>query len=153
MRRTHFLPLVLFSLLELSSAARVLNNRNEQLPTPRIQPFEKRWKRWSLPTLSTELKNQPRGSGPRKISSSAVSEGLRNSIASGLAAARSKTLLAPFDTIKTVQQQMRQEMGAKTLSFSEAARLVMKRPKGVFELYVSKERQILSCKFKTRRLI
>ena len=68
---------------------------------------------------------------------SAASEGFRNSLASGLAAACSKTILAPFDTIKTVQQQARQGMGGKGLSFVDAAALVVSRPKGIFELYVS----------------
>jgi len=43
--------------------------------------------------------------------------------------------LAPFDTIKTVQQQARQGVGAKALSFVEAAGLVVRRPRGIFELY------------------
>lgn len=78
-----------------------------------------------------------RGGGrPKKNSlASAASEGFRNSLASGLAAACSKTILAPFDTIKTVQQQARQGMGGKGLSFVDAAALVVSRPKGIFELY------------------
>lgn len=69
---------------------------------------------------------------------SATSEGFRNSLASGLAAACSKTILAPFDTIKTVQQQARQGMGGgKGLSFVDAVGLVVRRPRGIFELYVS----------------
>ena len=75
-------------------------------------------------------RDKPRGS------SSAAAEGLKNSVASGLAAACSKALLAPFDTIKTVQQQVLQEgSGAKALSFSEAARLITSRPRGFLELY------------------
>jgi hypothetical protein len=50
--------------------------------------------------------------------------------------------LAPFDTIKTVQQQARQGVGAKALSFVEAAGLVVRRPRGIFELYVSTHRSI-----------
>ena len=37
--------------------------------------------------------------------SSAAINGFKNSISSGLAAGCAKTLLAPFDTIKTIQQQ------------------------------------------------
>ena len=78
--------------------------------------------------------------------SSAAAEGFKNSIASGLAAACSKTLLAPFDTIKTMQQQVRSgtNVGSavsvasgKSLTLLEAARLIMDRPKGFLELYVS----------------
>ena len=85
------------------------------------------------------LPDKCRGGGrPKKNSlASAASEGFRNSLASGLAAACSKTILAPFDTIKTVQQQARQGMGGKGLSFVDAAALVVSRPKGIFELYVS----------------
>ncbi len=65
----------------------------------------------------------------------AVWEGLKNSMASAMAAASSKTLLAPFDTIKTIQQQ---EMnGGSPLSFAQAVRQISSRPKGFLELYVS----------------
>lgn len=67
--------------------------------------------------------------------SSAAMNGLKNSIASGLAAACAKTLLAPFDTIKTIQQQAGN--GGKALRMGEAARIIMARPKGFLELYVS----------------
>ena len=55
-------------------------------------------------------------------------------MASGLAAACSKTILAPFDTIKTMQQQS--VHGGKALGIVEAAKLIMARPKGFLELYV-----------------
>ena len=64
----------------------------------------------------------------------AVANGIKNFLASGLAAACSKTILAPFDTIKTMQQQSIN--GGKALSILEAARLIMSRPKGFLELYV-----------------
>jgi len=58
-------------------------------------------------------------------------------MASGLAAACSKTLLAPFDTIKTMQQQVVREsaIGEKALGFVEASKLIMRRPNGFMELY------------------
>jgi len=65
--------------------------------------------------------------------SSATVNGIKNSIASALAAGCSKTLLAPFDTIKTIQQQARN--GGKTLSLIEATRLISSRPRGFLELY------------------
>jgi hypothetical protein len=73
---------------------------------------------------------------PTKKSSAAIN-GIKNSIASGMAAGCAKTILAPFDTIKTVQQQA--TSGGKALGLMEAARAVMSRPKGFLELYVSTE--------------
>eukprot|EP00547_Thalassionema_nitzschioides_P016287 CAMPEP_0194249876 /NCGR_PEP_ID=MMETSP0158-20130606/21640_1 /TAXON_ID=33649 /ORGANISM="Thalassionema nitzschioides, Strain L26-B" /LENGTH=289 /DNA_ID=CAMNT_0038986521 /DNA_START=56 /DNA_END=922 /DNA_ORIENTATION=- len=64
---------------------------------------------------------------------SATVEGLKNSMASALAAACSKTLLAPFDTLKTVQQCHRSS--GKALSMIEASKLIMARPKGFREFY------------------
>jgi len=61
-------------------------------------------------------------------------EGLKSSLASALAAGCSKTLLAPFDTLKTVQQHYRKSSGM-ALSFWEAVQLVMARPKGFLEFY------------------
>lgn len=65
--------------------------------------------------------------------SSAVTEGLKNTLASGLAAACSKTILAPFDTIKTVQQDV---MGGTSLSFVQAVKKICGREGGVGNLYV-----------------
>jgi hypothetical protein len=62
--------------------------------------------------------------------------GIKNSIASALAAATSKLLLAPLDTIKTLQQSQRAS-GQATLTVLETARLIAQRPKGFLELYVS----------------
>lgn len=64
--------------------------------------------------------------------SSAVAEGLKNTLASGLAAACSKTILAPFDTIKTVQQHVE---GGRSLGLLEASRRVTSRPGGALNLY------------------
>eukprot|EP00565_Helicotheca_tamesis_P001044 CAMPEP_0185738896 /NCGR_PEP_ID=MMETSP1171-20130828/34122_1 /TAXON_ID=374046 /ORGANISM="Helicotheca tamensis, Strain CCMP826" /LENGTH=364 /DNA_ID=CAMNT_0028410281 /DNA_START=210 /DNA_END=1304 /DNA_ORIENTATION=- len=66
-------------------------------------------------------------------SSSAVTEGLKNSLASGLAAACSKALLAPFDTIKTVQQKYRGS--GEALGFMDAVSVICKRKGGIWELY------------------
>ena len=63
---------------------------------------------------------------------SAVAEGLRSTLASGLAAACSKTILAPFDTIKTVQQHA---TGGKPIGMIEACRRVASRPGGAANLY------------------
>jgi len=68
--------------------------------------------------------------------SSATVEGFKNSMASSLAAACSKTILAPFDTLKTVQQYHRSS--GKSLSLIEASKIIIARPKGFLEFYVSK---------------
>lgn len=61
--------------------------------------------------------------------------GVKNSLASALAAASSKLLLAPLDTIKTLQQSQR-ATGQASLSVVQAARAILQRPKGFLELYV-----------------
>lgn len=68
-------------------------------------------------------------------SSSAWMVGLKDSVASALAAACSKTILAPFDTIKTIQQQYQSPNGA-SLGFFPACRIIMKRPGGFWNFYV-----------------
>ena len=65
--------------------------------------------------------------------------GFKNSLASGLAAGCSKLLLAPFDTIKTMQQAALVS-GGVPLSISKAAQEILKRPKGFLEFYVSPNR-------------
>ena len=92
-----------------------------------------------LPILSKKTTNnvvvKKSTSTRTHVTSSAAINGIKNSIASGLAAACSKTALAPFDTIKTVQQQARN--GGKALGLIEAAKVILSRPKGFLELYVS----------------
>ena len=63
--------------------------------------------------------------------------GIKNSLASALAAGCSKLILAPFDTIKTLQQHSRTADAANPLSLVQAAQVILKRPKGFLELYVS----------------
>jgi hypothetical protein len=62
--------------------------------------------------------------------------GVKNALASALAAACSKIILAPFDTIKTMQQHSRTSVAPLTLV--QATQEILKRPKGIMELYVSK---------------
>lgn len=91
---------------------------------------------------SSLLSNFPRCGGaassegisskPVRAKSDAAIEGLKNTLASGMAAACSKTILAPFDTIKTVQQHVE---GGKPLGLFEAARRITNRPGGVRNLY------------------
>ena len=58
-------------------------------------------------------------------SSAAITEGWKNSLASGLASVCAKVLLQPFDTIKTVQQH-----SPETLSLLQAIQSVLNRPSG-----------------------
>ena len=71
-------------------------------------------------------------SSPSKKSSDAI-EGLKNSLASALASLCAKSLLQPFDTIKSVQQHHQ----GQPLSFLAAARMITTRPGGAgpLELY------------------
>jgi solute carrier family 25 S-adenosylmethionine transporter 26 len=82
-------------------------------------------------TRGGESKSKPIGR------SSATMNGLKNSAASALAAGCSKALLAPFDTIKTMQQQARNANGgiSKSLSLMDTAKLIQSRPRGFVELY------------------
>jgi len=140
-RREKMLPvrghqlLVILSLLCISLFADVVCAAGALLQR---QPLTPSWSsRRRVPVPLDQIRGGG-GEGEEKTggSSSAAAEGLKNSIASGLAAACSKTLLAPFDTIKTVQQQViQQEAGGKALSFGAAARLITSRPKGFLELY------------------
>jgi hypothetical protein len=73
---------------------------------------------------------------PRTADSAWVG-GMKNSLASALAAGCSKIILAPLDTIKTLQQHSRSSVSADPLSMIGAAKVILSRPKGFWELYVS----------------
>jgi hypothetical protein len=62
--------------------------------------------------------------------------GVKNFAASGMAAACSKLILAPFDTIKTIQQHSRSSSAGKALSFLQATQVILQRPNGFLEFYV-----------------
>eukprot|EP00934_Nitzschia_sp_Nitz4_P003134 Nitzschia sp. Nitz4//scaffold18_size181773//44679//45938//NITZ4_001903-RA/size181773-snap-gene-0.271-mRNA-1//-1//CDS//3329539975//3124//frame0 len=59
---------------------------------------------------------------------------MKNSLASALAAASSKLILAPLDTIKTLQQTHMAGSHA-SLTLWQATQQILQRPKGVMELY------------------
>lgn len=63
-------------------------------------------------------------------------DGLKNSLASALAAAFSKIILAPFDTIKTLQQYHQSSSSMPSLTLLEAARVISERPGGFLNFYV-----------------
>jgi len=96
--------------------------------------------------------SKPLTSSPSSsLSTSATVTGIKSFVASGLAAACAKTLLAPFDTIKTMQQQHqlasldnirsavintgKEQPQKAALGLFETARSIMARPGGVWELY------------------
>lgn len=72
---------------------------------------------------------------PPKYAEAAWLSGLKNSLASSLAAASSKIILAPFDTIKTLQQHSRSSASANPMKLVDAAQILLQRPRGVLELY------------------
>ena len=72
--------------------------------------------------------------------SAAWVDGLKNSLASALAAAFSKTILAPFDTVKTLQQYYQSTPSMPSLTLLEAAKVIMKRPGGFINFYVRRNK-------------
>ena len=69
--------------------------------------------------------------------------GVKNSVASALAAGCSKLILAPFDTIKTLQQHSRTTTlaaaggsSSSSMTLLAAAKKIASRPKGFLEFYV-----------------
>lgn len=97
----------------------------------------------ALPSARKTINSIPRGGrtkstttiqtpASKRSNNNAVTKGLKNTLASGLAAACSKTILAPFDTIKTVQQHVE---GGKSLGMFEAGRRITSRPGGIRNLY------------------
>ncbi|KAL7554466.1 hypothetical protein ACHAWF_017912 [Thalassiosira exigua] len=131
-------PVILLSMLLLASAQSVAASARFGIGKKIARP--------PPPTAATfDIEPVPRGGGRTSASaaqakasteppsqSTAAIEGLKNTLASGLAAACSKTILAPFDTLKTVQQHVE---GGKSLGLLEAGRSVVARPGGVLNLY------------------
>lgn len=114
-----------------------------QASAAHLTPSRRRWQhlQWNSQQQSAQETKKPGARNPRtdmmmvRGGEAAWKSGIKNSMASALAAATSKLLLAPLDTIKTLQQSQRAS-GQATLTLLEAAKEIMKRPKGVFELYV-----------------
>jgi hypothetical protein len=101
------------------------SSRRHKQSTTRLPPIQQH---------ETALLESKRRGG---ASSSAWMVGLKDSVASALAAACSKTILAPFDTIKTIQQQYTCPSGNGSLGFLPACRLICSRPNGFWSMYVS----------------
>lgn len=76
--------------------------------------------------------NQTQTQNRSDESTSAVMVGIKNAVASGLATAVSKSMLAPFDTLKTVQQN---HQLAGQLTLFEAFQQVTSRKGGYGQLY------------------
>jgi len=126
-------------LLSLSAAilptvSALPNNETPLLPMTKRQRNKRKSTIASSSPRTTILPITPRGGGGGGGgTSSAVMDGLKNSLASGMAAACSKTLLAPFDTIKTVQQKY--SNSGEALGFLDAVSVIVQRKKGFWELY------------------
>lgn len=82
-------------------------------------------------------KNAPSNNNSYNKSEAAWVSGIKNSLASAMAAASSKIILAPFDTIKTLQQHSRCSVSGNPLTLMQAAQTIVQRPRGFLELYVS----------------
>lgn len=80
-------------------------------------------------------KNVNETTAPNNLVEAAWVSGVKNSLASALAAGCSKLILAPFDTIKTLQQHSRTSAAATPLSLVQATQAILQRPRGVLELY------------------
>ena len=105
------------------SSALVQNNNNEDDP--------------SLEDLLLEYRGG--AAAAAVVTEKAWVDGLKNSLASALAAAFSKIILAPFDTIKTLQQYHQSTggtSGGASLSLLQAAREISSRPGGFVNFYV-----------------
>ncbi|KAL7442374.1 hypothetical protein ACHAXH_006365 [Discostella pseudostelligera] len=89
-------------------------------------------RRTSMPSTSTKSATSATTTQSSSSSTTALSEGLKSTLASGLAAACSKTILAPFDTIKTVQQHV---PGHTSLGLLEACQQITSRSGGIRNLY------------------
>jgi solute carrier family 25 S-adenosylmethionine transporter 26 len=76
---------------------------------------------------SPESKTELQSTTSKSDRKNAVVQGLKNALASGLASATCKTILAPFDTVKTVQQHYK---GRQALTIMDAAKIVTSRPGG-----------------------
>jgi hypothetical protein len=106
---TYLVPLLLAFFLPALVVGDV-SSKNVQTATPRRSQYVRR-------------------GGP-----TAAVEGFKNSMASGLASICAKSLLQPFDTIKTVQQHATSD---RAIGLVEATRIIIEREdgSGVVELY------------------
>ena len=113
------LLLLLGFLLLLSSSSKPLTSKSSK-----ASPAPSSKLPWSSKLPSSKLPS----------SSPAVLNSIKNGLASGLAAGSVKLLLAPFDTIKTLQQHSLRTPGMDPLTICRAASELIKRG-GVGELY------------------
>jgi hypothetical protein len=123
--------LLLWYVLVGGSSLFVVAKSRSQLVTS----LPRRPQKLALPA-DERIRRQQQPSLHYRSTDSAWVVGMKNSVASAMAAGCSKVMLAPFDTIKTIQQHSRSAAGSP-LSMLGAAQVIMKRPKGVWELYVS----------------
>jgi len=80
--------------------------------------------------------NKATSATTQTVNRKATVAGLKNSLASSLGAVCAKAVLAPFDTIKTIQQGSKSaSANAVSLKFLDATKLVMDRGNGIFGFY------------------
>ena len=126
----------------LAAATLVLSTTMVSSKTPSLIPQRGRGRRVisssssSSNTNNNTIRHASAATSSTKSQEAPWVSGFKNSLASGLAAGCSKLLLAPFDTIKTLQQAS-MASATTSLSLSQATREILKRSKGFLELYVS----------------
>lgn len=133
MRVIHIFILASLCLLSQTSSAKLFTNdvhihhpsKAKTLNLPRAGGQTTKSSSTTTAKLSSSSKTN-------SSSSTALKHGLKNTLASGLAAACSKTILAPFDTIKTVQQHVQTE---SSISLYQATKIITSRPGGILNLY------------------
>ena len=89
--------------------------------------------------LGSEKKQLKKKVQDSEVDASPLVSGIKNALASGFAAACVKTALQPFDTLKTVQQQVVLSAGntieSGGMSLTAAAESIIARPGGYLNLY------------------
>lgn len=124
----------------LAAATLVFSTTMVSSKTPSLFPRNHQHRRGrrvsSSRNTNTNTIRYASATSPSKSQEAPWVSGFKNSLASGLAAGCSKLLLAPFDTIKTLQQAA-SISGTTSLTISQAVQEILKRPKGFLEFYVS----------------
>ena len=130
------------AMLVFSTSASIVNSKS-----PSLFPKNYHFRRGSGTGSSSRHLNNKQilttSTSTNKNQEAAWISGFKNSLASGLAAGCSKLILAPFDTIKTMQQAALVS-GKAPLSLSKAVQEILQRPKGFLEFYVSSN-PLLTC--------
>jgi solute carrier family 25 S-adenosylmethionine transporter 26 len=134
------------SVLAAASLPRKRNRSKRRVGVPAVLQEEEDEPFYSVPSVAYQDRSRqsfiPNGGAaaavtiavPTIVSSSAWLDGLKNGLASAMAAACVKASLQPIDTIKTLQQYHQASSGS-SLTVAAAARKIMARPGGFGNFY------------------